>query len=196
MKKHFKKIVLLLAVTLAGAMASAWEWTSYCENLDGNHWLVKAGVGYGYALGKFKYSYDLPVLGKYEVSYKGAVTGFAVPIEGEFLLSKIPLGITLNVRPLFGKTGGWKSTSIAAMAGANYHVAPGPDWFDLYAGLQMGMYYTSAKWEAAGHDGKAGGAGFAFGAHIGSNFMFSKHVGLNLQVGYPTYGSASVAFAF
>lgn len=194
MKKYLKRIVLLLAITLAGTMASAWDWTSYCENLDGNHWLVKAGVGYGYALGKFKY--ENPLLGNAEVSYKGAVTGFAVPVEGEFLLSKIPLGITLNVRPLFGKTGGWKATSIAVMAGANYHVAPGPDWFDLYAGLEMGMYYTSAKWEVLNYDGKAGGAAFAFGAHVGTNFMFSKHVGLNLQVGYPTYGSASVAFAF
>lgn len=196
MKKHLKKIVLLLAVTFAGAMASAWDWTSYCENLDGNHWLVKAGVGYGYALGKFKYSYDIPYYGKQEVSYKGAVTGFAIPIQGEYLLGKIPLGITLNVRPLFGKTGGWKSSSIAIMAGANYHVAPGPKWLDLYAGLEMGMYYTSTKWESMGYDGKAGGAAFAFGAHIGSTFMFSKHIGLTVEAGYPTYGSASVAFAF
>ncbi|MBD5437545.1 MAG: outer membrane beta-barrel protein [Treponema sp.] len=196
MKKYLKRLVLLLAVTLAGAMASAWDWTSYCENLDGNHWLVKAGVGYGYSLGKFKYSYDLPYVGKQEISYKGAVTGFAIPIQGEFLLSKIPLGITLDFRPLFGKTGGWKSSSIALMAGANYHVAPGPEWLDLYAGLEMGFYYTSTKWEVAGYDGKAGGAGFAFGAHLGSTFMFSKHIGLNVEVGYPTYGSASVAFAF
>ena len=54
MRKRFKRFALVLAVMLGGAVSQAWDWTSYCENLDGNHWLVKAGIGYGYALGKFK----------------------------------------------------------------------------------------------------------------------------------------------
>ena len=195
MKKYLKRLVLLLAVTLAGTMASAWDWTSYCENLDGNHWLVKAGVGYGYALGKFKYSYELPVVGKQEFSYKGAVTGFAIPVEGEFLLSKIPLGITLNVRPLFGKTGGWKATSLAVMAGANYHVAPGPDWLDLYAGLGLGVHLLSVKDEWPNKTYKAFGAGFAFDAHVGATFMFTNTMGVSAEFGYPNYATVSFSLA-
>ncbi len=186
MKKCFKKLVLLLAVTLAGAMASAWDWTSYCENLDGNHWLVRAGVGYGYSRAKVE-------------SVKGAVNGFAIPIQGEFLLSEIPLGITLNLRPLFGKySGGMKARGFALMAGANYHVAPGPDWLDLYAGLEMGFFYTSVEYEYPFIDRtkKYKGAAFAIGPHIGASFLFTKHIGLNVEAGYPTYGSVSVAFAF
>lgn len=194
MKKCFKKLVLLLAVTLAGAMASAWDWTSYCENLDGNHWLVKAGVGYGYSLAKFKWDYA-----GVETSAKGAVNGLAIPIQGEFLLSKIPLGITANFRPIFGKyAGGMKASGFAVMAGANYHVAPGPDWLDLYAGLEMGIFYTSVKYEIpfVNDTVKGKGAAFAIGPHIGASFLFTKHIGLNVEAGYPTYGSVSVAFAF
>lgn len=64
MRKSLKRLALVLAVMLGGAVSQAWDWTSYCENLDGNHWLVRAGIGYGYALGKFKYSYDAPYIGK------------------------------------------------------------------------------------------------------------------------------------
>lgn len=210
MKKHLKKIVLLLAITFAGAMASAWDWTSYCENLDGNHWLVKAGVGYGYSLLNVKSD---------GYSVKGGASGFVIPVQGEFLLSKIPLGITMNFRPMFGKYSGLKTSGFAIMAGANYHVAPGPKWLDLYAGAEMGVFYNSYKYEipsigdersilsvggpserAVGGIGtetkKLTGAGFAFGAHVGASFLFTKHFGVNAEVGYPTLISTSALYKF
>lgn len=214
MKKHFKKLVLVLAVTLAGAMASAWDWTSYCGNLDGSHWLIKAGVGYGWSYGSVKYgSYPY-----YEFDYSGELVekswdmgkgkevaaGFVIPIQGEYLLSAIPLGITAQFRPLFGKASGYSASGFAIMAGANYHVAPGPEWLDLYAGVELGVFYQSVKWEVGywnfdknGHEfwdkysTKAKGAGFAFGAHVGASFVFSKIFAVNVEAGYPTVFSAS-----
>ncbi|MDE7292419.1 MAG: hypothetical protein K2N58_10300 [Treponemataceae bacterium] len=171
MKKHFKKLVLVLAVTLAGAMVSAWDWTSYCENLDGSHWLIKAGVGYGYSW------------------WNG---GFVIPIQGEYLLDAIPLGITANFRPIFSGYG----AGFSLIAGANYHVAPGPEWLDLYAGLGLGFFFDHIADKYVYHGDKQNWAHFAFDAHIGASFMFSKHFGVNVEAGYPTYFSASAALAF
>ncbi|MBD5435231.1 MAG: hypothetical protein HDR36_01755 [Treponema sp.] len=210
MKKHFKKFVLVFAVTLAGAMVSAWDWTSYCENMDGSQWLIKAGVGYGWSsakvdggsytaewtVGGHKYTYPVDI-GK----FKSVAAGFVIPIQGEYLLSAIPLGITAQFRPLFGKYSGFSTSGFAIMAGANYHVAPGPAWLDLYAGMEMGLFYHSVKYEESywyGGDGyynyetKAKGAGFAFDAHIGASLMFSNMLGVNVEVGYPTVFSTSV----
>ena len=216
MKKHFKKFVLVFAVTLAGAMVSAWDWTSYCENMDGSQWLIKAGVGYGWSYGSVKYGsypyYDIdPYSGKLvERSLdlgkgKEVSAGFVIPIQGEYLLSAIPLGITAQFRPLFGKASGYSASGFAIMAGANYHVAPGPEWLDLYAGVELGVFYQSVKWEVGywnfdskgnefwdKYSTKAKGAGFAFDAHIGASLMFSNMLGVNVEVGYPTVFSTSV----
>ena len=205
MKKHFKKFVLVFAVTLAGAMVSAWDWTSYCENMDGSQWLIKAGVGYGWSsakvdggsytaewtVGGHKYTYPVDI-GK----FKSVAAGFVIPIQGEYLLSAIPLGITAQFRPLFGKYSGFSTSGFAIMAGANYHVAPGPAWLDLYAGMEMGLFYHSIKYEESyytyNYETKAKGAGFAFDAHIGASLMFSNMLGVNVEVGYPTVFSTSV----
>ena len=186
MKNNLKKIALALAVVLGGAMAQAWDWTSYCEALEGNRWIVKAGVGYGYSLVNMDHG------------VKGAAGGFALPIQGEFLLGKIPLGITLDFRPMWGKYSGMKTSSIALMAGANYHVSPGPKWLDLYAGMEMGFFYSWLEYEFSyiEETEKLKGAGFAFGAHVGASFFFTKHFGVNAEVGYPTLVSASAAFTF
>lgn len=222
MKKHFKKFVLVFAVTLAGAMVSAWDWTSYCENMDGSQWLIKAGVGYGWSSAKVSYgSYTSPTFTDYGYTYggesydlgkgKSVAAGFVIPIQGEYLLSAIPLGITAQFRPLFGKAGGYSASGFAIMAGANYHVAPGPKWLDLYAGMEMGLFYQSEKYEysydyvkdidsrtgspiydSATYSVKAKGAGFAFDAHIGASLMFSNMLGVNVEVGYPTVFSTSV----
>ena len=193
MRKSFKKLALVLAVTLAGAMAQAWDWTSYCENLDGNHWLLKAGVGYGYATARVKYKVDeMDWYGK----FKAWGGGFVIPIQGEFLLPSIPLGITAQVRPMFGNHGYWKETAFSILVGANYHVAPGPKWFDLYAGIGMGVHIMSLKdtgwWETY----KASGAGFAFDGHIGATFMFNQHMGVGVEFGWPNYATVSFAFSF
>lgn len=207
MKKHFKKFVLVFAVTLAGAMVSAWDWTSYCENMDGSQWLIKAGVGYGWSSAKVSYgSYTTPAFTYYGYTWggesydlgkgKSVAAGFVIPIQGEYLLSAIPLGITAQFRPLFGKAGGYSASGFAIMAGANYHVAPGPKWLDLYAGMEMGLFYHSIKYEESyytyNYETKAKGAGFAFDAHIGASLMFSNMLGVNVEVGYPTVFSTSV----
>ncbi len=196
MKNQVKRLALVLAVALGCAAAQAWEWTSYCDALEGDRWLVKAGVGYGFAKGNWKFD-------QYGVNYtlKGTVKGFVIPIQGEFLLQKIPLGITLGVRPLFGKYSGVKTTAFTAMAGANYHVAPGPKALDLYAGMEMGLHYATIKWPTFDSQGKPSedklkGAAFAFGAHVGANFLFTEHFGVNAEVGYPNILSASAAFKF
>lgn len=199
MRKGLKSLALVLAITLGGAVAQAWEWTSYCGNLDGNKWLLKAGIGYGYASGKVKEEWkdwDSTYTDKYR--YWGG--GFVIPIQGEFLLGKIPLGITAQVRPMFGDP-----FAFTILAGANYHVAPGPDWLDLYAGLGLGVHILSHKYdyyvwdERGGHyDGtkRGGGAGFAFDAHVGATFMFNQHMGVGVEFGWPNYATASFSFAF
>lgn len=193
MKEHFKKLALVLAVTLAGAMASAWDWTSYCGNLDGNHWLLKAGVGFGYATANVKYKDSVwDGYGKWH-AYG---SGFVIPIQGEYLLSAIPLGITAQVRPMFGSHGDWKETAFTILAGANYHVAPGPDWLDLYAGLGLGVHLLSIKDESwYGHTYKAFGAGFAIDAHVGATFMFTNTMGVGAEFGYPNYATVSFSLA-
>lgn len=202
MKKHFKKFVLVFAVTLAGAMVSAWDWTSYCENMDGSQWLIKAGVGYGWSSAKVDggtATVKIPGYGDYSWDigkFKSVAAGFVIPIQGEYLLSAIPLGITAQFRPLFGKYSGFSTSGFAIMAGANYHVAPGPAWLDLYAGMEMGLFYHSIKYEESyytyNYETKAKGAGFAFDAHIGASLMFSNMLGVNVEVGYPTVFSTSV----
>lgn len=188
MRKSFKKLALVLAVTLAGAMAQAWDWTSYCENLDGNHWLLKAGVGYGYSTAKLKY--DGNTIGRWGIG------GFVIPIQGEFLLGKIPLGITAQFRPIFGSTGWGRAAGFTVLAGANYHVAPGPKWLDLYAGLGMGFHFFSSKEEIWDETYKWRGAGFAFDGHIGATFMFNQHMGVGVEFGWPNYATVSFAFSF
>lgn len=195
MKKHFKKLVLVLAVTFAGAMASAWDWTSYCGNLDGKNWLLKAGVGFGYATANVKWKdvgdYGEALGGKFH-AYG---SGFVIPIQGEYLLSAIPLGITAQVRPMFGGHSGWKETAFSILAGANYHVAPGPDWLDLYAGLGLGVHILSLKEDYAFGTFKAFGAGFAFDAHVGATFMFTNTMGVSAEFGYPNYATVSFSLA-
>ena len=200
MRKGLKSLALVLAITLGGAVAQAWEWTSYCGNLDGNKWLLKAGIGYGYSVIRGKYKGDAGDWwpGKWRVYG----SGFIIPIQGEFLLEKIPLGITAQVRPMFGNTGWGKAVDFTIMAGANYHVAPGPDWLDLYAGLGLGVHIMSSKeseayWdEGKYHSAKISGAGFAFDAHIGATFMFNQHMGVGVEFGWPNYATASFSFAF
>ncbi len=195
MKKHFKKLVLVLAVTLAGAMASAWDWTSYCPNLDGNHWLLKAGVGFGYATANVKWK-DTGKWGDYlGGKFHAYGSGFVIPIQGEYLLSAIPLGITAQVRPMFGSHGDWKETAFTILAGANYHVSPGPDWLDLYAGLGLGVNLLSLKEEYPFGTFKAFGAGFAFDAHVGATFMFTNTMGVSAEFGYPNYATVSFSLA-
>lgn len=198
MRKGLKSLALVLAITLGGAVAQAWEWTSYCGNLDGNKWLLKAGIGYGYASGKVKW--EAEILGTtYSTKEKFWDGGFVIPIQGEFLLGKIPLGITAQVRPMFGNP-----FAFTILAGANYHVAPGPDWLDLYAGLGLGVHIVSWKydryWETDKDYGwetkRAAGAGFAFDAHIGATFMFNQHMGVGVEFGWPNYATASFSFAF
>lgn len=171
MRKGLKSLALVLAITLGGAVAQAWDWTSYSGNLDGDKWLLKAGIGFGYAHGNHGWHH----------------AGFVIPIQGEFLLEKIPLGITAQVRPLFGNP-----FAFTILAGANYHVAPGPDWLDLYAGLGMGVHILSWKYDGS----RDAGAGFAFDAHIGATFMFNQHMGVGVEFGYPNYATASFSFAF
>lgn len=199
MKKHFKKLVLVLAVTLAGAMASAWDWTSYCGNLDGKNWLLKAGVGFGYATATVKYKDVKDEYARWVGKEKVYGSGFVIPIQGEYLLSAIPLGITAQVRPMFGSNGDWKETAFSIIVGANYHVAPGPDWLDLYAGLGLGVNLLSVKYDwgyGSYHETFKGfGAGFAFDAHVGATFMFTNTMGVSAEFGYPNYATVSFSLA-
>ncbi|MCM1408690.1 MAG: hypothetical protein NC041_08805 [Bacteroides sp.] len=194
MKKTLKKIVPLLAAVLCGAIVQAFDFTSYCEALNGNHWLVKAGIGSGYSILKM----DVKANGKTITSVNGTVLGFALPVRGEYLLSNIPLGITLNIRPLWGKYAGMKNSGIAFMAGANYHVAPGPKQLDLYAGLELGFSYSSLEYEypLAKKTETIKGAAFAGGPHVGASFFFTKNFGINAEMGYPTLISASAVLKF
>ena len=191
MRKGLKSLALVLAITLGGAVAQAWEWTSYCGNLDGNKWLLKAGIGWGWAKGTVKWEWEGPDGKTYTEKDKVWDGGFVIPIQGEFLLGKIPLGITAQVRPMFGNP-----FAFTILAGANYHVAPGPDWLDLYAGLGLGVHIMSWKYEWFGGSERYSGAGFAFDAHVGATFMFNQHMGVGVEFGWPNYATASFSFAF
>lgn len=196
MRKGLKSLALVLAITLGGAMAQAWDWVSYCGNLDGNKWLLKAGIGWGYASGKVKIAgYDYQEYGMTihvpEIKTREWGGGFVIPVQGEFLLGKIPLGITAQVRPMFGNP-----FAFTILAGANYHVAPGPDWLDLYAGLGLGVHIISYKYDWFEGTERGAGAGFAFDAHIGATFMFNQHMGVGVEFGWPNYATASFSFAF
>ncbi|MCM1322420.1 MAG: hypothetical protein NC041_08710 [Bacteroides sp.] len=215
MKKQLKKIVPLLAAMLACAAASAWDWGSYCGALDGKHCIFKAGIGYGVAPEKWEQKAGAPFSGSKldsdiatvlsgisDNTFLNLTSGFVLPVQIEFLLGKVPIGITMGCRFQWGKNKDiehavFKTFSSAVMAGLDYHMAPGPRWLDFYAGAKLGGNFGSFTVENTywNESAKKSSKAFAYDVHAGATF-WGEHVGINTEIGSLTKLSMSLIFNF
>ncbi|MCM1322529.1 MAG: outer membrane beta-barrel protein [Bacteroides sp.] len=212
MKKTLKKIVPLLAAVFACAAASAWDWGSYCGALEGKHFLLKAGIGYGVAPEKWEQKAGAVTFSGDDEdgetftqtgNFSDLTSGFVLPIQAEYLLGKIPLGITLSCRFQWGKNKDMdptilKTFSSAIMAGLDYHMAPGPEWLDFYLGAKLGGNFGSFTIanEKSSATVKKSTKAFAYDVHAGATFFLAERVGINAEIGTLNKLSMSAVFNF
>ena len=180
MKKFL--LVLVIFAVVSGA-TFAMDLMSYPPPVDGGNIMIDAGLGLRttlYSGAKWK----IPPLFLH-VEYALPV-GVPISVGGFFTISKYGTKWTSY---------NWAWTDMTFGARGNWHWGFDVSWLDFYTGLSLG--YTYSKWDKdnwTGTDYSYGGFYYAFQA--GAHFYFTNNIGAMLEVGYPYWIKAGVAFKF
>ena len=155
-----KKILACASLFFAVATASAQG------TLEQNGVQINAGVGVS--------SWGIPVV--VGVDY-GVARDFTIGAEASYRSKK---------ESWYG--GEWKHTGFSISANGNYHfnrILRLPSEFDLYAGLSVGYFHWTHKYNGdvdyVYNGSYASGLGLY--AQIGGRYFFTKNFGINLEAG-------------
>lgn len=99
--------------------------------------------------------------------------------------------------------GKWKHTGIGFFANGNYHfnrILNIPSEIDFYAGLSLGFYNWTTKYDGEGSLSYGGSlnSGLGFAGQIGGRYFFTDQFGINLEFngGSTTGGKLGITYKF